>query len=63
MKDVYRLMETEKTTKLRDSSVTKSNDGNFFMGNLFLQAEEEASIINFYLNSLKHKKEEKKKKE
>jgi rRNA-processing protein FCF1 len=64
IKDMYRLIQSDNLQKrIRDSSLNRSVDANFFMGNLFLQAEEEAAIINFYLNSLKHKKEDKKKKD
>ena len=47
----------------KDALVNKSTDNaiNFFMGEIFLQAEDEASIINQYINSQKEKRDDKKK--
>jgi len=45
----------------RDMQVNKSTEGSLFLSDVFLNAEDEASIINFYLNSLKPKKDDKKK--
>lgn len=58
MKDASRLMTDANVKKIRrDNSLTRSNDGTFYMGDIYMVAEEEASIINFYLNSLKHKRD------
>ena len=51
-KDIIRFIENAKMRAHKTKQI-------FFMGEVFLEAEEEASIVNSFVNSLKYKKDEK----